>query len=200
MVNPAQGAAKLTVYHLEHSRSLRLLWLLEHLELEYDIKTFKRDPKTKLAPKEAKEIHPLGRFPMLTIEENGQKTALAETSAIMVQLVERYGAKSGLLPDTSDWAARHRVQYWIAYAEDSIMSPLMYAVIFAQAPKQAPFIARPLVAAVGYGAMASFVRPLINEHLRWVESQLADSDYLGASKLSLGDFVRGRCDGTDARR
>ena len=42
----------ITVHHLENSRSQRVLWLLEELGLPYDIKHYKRDPKTSLAPPE----------------------------------------------------------------------------------------------------------------------------------------------------
>ena len=42
----------ITVHHLETSRSQRVLWLLEELGLPYEIKIYKRDPKTKLAPAE----------------------------------------------------------------------------------------------------------------------------------------------------
>ena len=42
------------VHHLETSRSQRVLWLLEELGLPYEIKLYKRDPKTRLAPPELK--------------------------------------------------------------------------------------------------------------------------------------------------
>ena len=40
------------VHHLENSRSQRILWLLEELGVDYDIKSYKRDPNTNLAPPE----------------------------------------------------------------------------------------------------------------------------------------------------
>ena len=38
------------VHHLENSRSQRVLWLLEELELTYEIVRYERDKKTMLAP------------------------------------------------------------------------------------------------------------------------------------------------------
>ena len=43
-------ARMLTVHHLETSRSQRVLWLLEELGVPYDLRLYRRDPRTKLAP------------------------------------------------------------------------------------------------------------------------------------------------------
>ena len=40
----------LTVHHLNHSRSQRVLWLLEELEPPYENAFYQRDPVTRLAP------------------------------------------------------------------------------------------------------------------------------------------------------
>ena len=40
----------IVVHHLNDSRSERVLWLLEELELPYEIKQYQRDPVTRLAP------------------------------------------------------------------------------------------------------------------------------------------------------
>ena len=66
------------VHHLEHSRSHRILWLLEEMGLDYEVKLYKRDPVTMLAPPELKAVHPLGKSPVIT---DGART-LAESGAI----------------------------------------------------------------------------------------------------------------------
>ena len=48
----------ITVHHLNNSRSQRVLWLLEELELDYEIKRYERDPETLLAPPELRKVHP----------------------------------------------------------------------------------------------------------------------------------------------
>ena len=78
----------ITVHHLENSRSLRILWLLEELGIPYDIKHYKRDPRTSLAPPELLAIHPLGKAPVIT--DDG--VTLAESGAIIEYLVDRYAA------------------------------------------------------------------------------------------------------------
>ena len=77
----------IVVHHLEDTRSQRILWLLEELELEYEIKHYARDPKTSLAPESLKKVHPLGRSPVITDGE----TTIAESGAIIEYLVNRHG-------------------------------------------------------------------------------------------------------------
>ena len=77
----------ITVHHLEHSRSQRVLWLLEELGLPYEIQHYQRDPKTSLAPPELRLVHPLGKSPVIS---DGEHT-VAESGAIIEYLVERHG-------------------------------------------------------------------------------------------------------------
>ena len=69
----------ITVHHLNRSRSTRILWLLEELEVPYEIVRYDRDPKTLLAPPELTRIHPLGKSPVVV---DGDDT-LAESGAII---------------------------------------------------------------------------------------------------------------------
>src|SRR5262249_20689719 len=82
------NAGMIVVHHLNNSRSQRVLWLLEELELPYELRHYQRDPRTLLAPPELRAIHPLGKSPVIT---DGDIT-LAESGAIIEYLVERYGA------------------------------------------------------------------------------------------------------------
>ena len=66
------------VHHLNNSRSQRVLWLLEELGQEYEIKRYQRDPKTMLAPPSLRQVHPLGKSPVITDAE----LTLAESGAI----------------------------------------------------------------------------------------------------------------------
>ena len=77
----------LTVHHLETSRSQRILWLLEELGVPYELKVYRRDKLTRLAPPELKAIHPLGKSPVVT--DGG--AVIAESAVIIEYLVEKYG-------------------------------------------------------------------------------------------------------------
>jgi len=58
------------VHHLNNSRSQRILWLLEELNLPYDIRHYARDAVTNLAPDALLMVHPSGKSPM--IEDDGK--------------------------------------------------------------------------------------------------------------------------------
>ena len=109
----------LIVHHLNESRSQRVLWLLEELGLDYEVRPYQRDPKTRLAPPELKEIHPLGKSPAL---QDGDRVVI-ESAAILDHLVRRHGG-GRLAPDPATPAYDDYVQ-WMHYAEGSAMLPLM---------------------------------------------------------------------------
>src|SRR5436309_788735 len=107
----------ITVHHLENSRSQRVLWLLEELGLDYEVKRYARDPATMLAPVSLRQVHPLGKSPILT---DGEAT-LAESGAIVEHLADRHGG--GRLAPAPGTAERWRYIYWLHYAEGSAMPP-----------------------------------------------------------------------------
>ena len=130
------------VHHLNNSRSQRVLWLLEELGLEYDIKRYQRDAKTMLAPPDLRKVHPLGKSPVLSDDD----LVMAESGAIVEYLVERYG-KGRLIPPEGPLRLRYR--YWMHYAEGSMMPPLLMKLLFDRMEKAPmPFFARPIVRAV----------------------------------------------------
>ena len=102
------------VHHLQNSRSQRILWLLEELELPSDVRRYERDPKTMLAPPELRRVHPLGKAPM--IEYEGR--VVAETGAIVEYLVEKAGGRLGPPPKRDDVL---RYRHFLHYAEGSMM-------------------------------------------------------------------------------
>ncbi|WP_159991798.1 glutathione S-transferase family protein [Pelistega ratti] len=109
----------ITLYHLTQSRSQRIVWLLEELDLEYDLQAFDRNPETGLAPDIFKTFHPLGKAPVLV---DGEVT-LAESGAIVEYLIDKYG-QNRLKPNFATKAYYQYIQ-WLHYAEGSLMMALM---------------------------------------------------------------------------
>jgi glutathione S-transferase len=111
----------LTVHHLNNSRSHRILWLLEELEVPYEVAFYERDAKTNLAPRELRAIHPLGKSPVVT----DGKVTIAESGAIVDYIVRRYD-KDGKIAPTPDMTPLYEdYVYWLHYAEGSAMVPLI---------------------------------------------------------------------------
>lgn len=128
----------LTRCRLERSRAQRVLWLLEELKVEYEVKTFKRQ-STQEAPPELKNIHPLGKAPILVIESDARPTplVLAESGNMIEYLIDHYGSR--LAPkkfldgtegqvggETEEWL---RYRYYMHYAEGTMMIYLVVALI-----------------------------------------------------------------------
>src|ERR1700743_1888209 len=110
------------VHHLDDSRSQRILWLLEELGLPYEIRQHKRDPKTRLAPPELKQVHPLGKSPVL--EDEGK--VISESGAIIDYVLSNSG-NGRLAPDPTDPHYDYYM-HWMHYAEGSGMPALIIRI------------------------------------------------------------------------
>jgi glutathione S-transferase len=174
----------LLVHHLNNSRSQRLLWLLEELGLEYEIKRYQRDPKTMLAPPELRKVHPLGKSPVL--EDAGTK--VAESGAITEYVLDRYDTK-GLLRPAPGTPERLRFTYWLHYAEGSAMTPLLLALIFNRIPKQPmPFFVKPVAKGIADKVLGTLVNPQLKNHLEFMEGELAKSTWFAGESFSAADI------------
>ncbi|WP_339692482.1 glutathione S-transferase [uncultured Pseudoalteromonas sp.] len=107
------------LHHLNKSRSKRIIWLLEELDVDYEIVAYQRNSETFLAPDELKAIHPLGKSPV--IEDNGQ--IIAESGAITDYLISKYG--NGKFAPSHDSKDYIDYQQWLHFAESSAILPLL---------------------------------------------------------------------------
>jgi len=171
------------VHHLENSRSHRIVWLLEELDIPYEIRGYKRDPKTSLAPPELLRVHPLGKSPVIT---DGELT-LAESGAIIEYLVERYG-KGALVPPRGS-PERLRYTYWLHFAEGSAMPPLVMKLVFNRIEKgPMPFFARPVAKAIARKVKAGFIDPNLERIVEHIEADLGRSDWFAGDAFSAADI------------
>lgn len=171
------------VHHLADSRSQRVLWLLEELGLDYEVKRYERDAQTMLAPPELRAIHPLGKSPV--IEDHGIK--VAETGAIIEYLLDAHG-QGRLRPARGTEEAR-RFTYWLHYAEGSAMTPLLLRLIFSQLPKRAPALVRPIINGVSKAMNARMIQPQLDNHLGYWEAELARSEWFAGDQFSAADIM-----------
>jgi glutathione S-transferase len=174
----------INVHHLENSRSQRVLWLLEELGVEYDVKRYARDAATRLAPAALRKVHPLGKSPVIT----DGKLTVAESGAIVEYLIDVYGTDSGLVPAPGT-AERLRYTYWLHYAEGSAMPPLLLSLIFRKMPAAPmPFFVRPVVSGIAEKVQKSFVQPQLALHLDFMESELGKSTWFAGDAFSAADI------------
>jgi glutathione S-transferase len=157
------------VHHLNDSRSQRILWLLEELNLPYEIRQYQRDPVTRVAPPELKAVHALGKSPVIT--DDGR--VVAESGAIIEYILRHHGG-GRLHPDASSAAYDEYLQ-WLHYAEASAMPAL---------------IVRGVVARLG-DAAKSFLPRLdadVGSHLAYMDRRLEGRRYLLGDDLTGADI------------
>ena len=173
----------ITVHHLNNSRSQRILWLLEELGLEYDIKRYERNPETMLAPDSLRKVHPLGKSPVIT---DGEVT-LAESGAIVEYLTGRYG-NGALIPAPEMKEQLRRYTYWLHYAEGSAMPPLLLKLVLNKMEEGTPAVLRFATRAITGAAKSGFVDPQIALHLDYVNAELAKSTWFVGDEFTAADI------------
>ncbi|KIP09910.1 hypothetical protein PHLGIDRAFT_101988 [Phlebiopsis gigantea 11061_1 CR5-6] len=178
----SETVAGITVHHLNNSRSQRILWLLEELEIPYKIVHHKRQGDG-LAPVELKAIHPIGTAPIIT---DGPVT-VAESGAIVEYLIGKYG-NGKFVPSESGMVDN---LFFTHYTEGTVMPLLVNKLIFSIAPSRSPFILRPLVRLVFSGLETGFVLPRLTGHAKIIEDHLSKcGDWLaGGQGPTSADFM-----------
>lgn len=174
----------IVVHHLNHSRSQRILWLLEELGLEYELVKHFRDPVTNLAPADVTAIHPLGKLPII---QDGDLT-LAESGAIIEYILEKYG--NGRLAPAPGSVERTRYLYWMHYAEGSAMPMLLLWVIFDQIESaRVPWLIRPLTRGLARRMKGQFIKPQLDRHYGYMEAELDGRDWFaGGPEMTAADI------------
>lgn len=170
------------LHYLENSRAHRILWLMEELDLQYQVVRYERDPKTLAAPPALRHIHPLGKSPVIV--DDG--AVFAESGAIIEYLVEAHG--QGRLIPPCGTAQYWRYIYWLHYAEGSAMPPLLIKLVFDRLPAAVPWPLRPLAAAIAGGARRSFIDPQLALHMGYWESELAKAPWFAGEEFSAADI------------
>lgn len=159
----------LVVHHLNDSRSQRVLWLLEELELPYQIQRYQRDAVTRLAPPELKAVHPLGKSPVLV---DGARTVI-ESGAIVDYLIRRHG--QGRLQPAVESPLYDEYQQWLHFAEGSAMLPLLLKLYVSRLGEAgAPLWPR--------------IESEITNHLSYIDQSLQGRDWLVGPELSGADI------------
>ncbi|MDH1088422.1 glutathione S-transferase family protein [Pantoea brenneri] len=172
----------ITVHHLEQSRSHRVLWLLEELEVPYQIKRYQREP-TMLAPEALKKVHPLGKSPVITDENR----VVAESGAILEYLEQKYDHEFRL--KLSDEESLLQSRYWLHYAEGSLMPLLVMKLIFGQMGKApVPWLLRPVGAAFGKGVQKAWLDKQLQPHMKMIEQHLAANPWFAGQRFGIADI------------
>ncbi|MRI33890.1 glutathione S-transferase family protein [Endozoicomonas sp. OPT23] len=160
------------IHHLKQSRSTRIIWLAEELGLDYDVISYDRDENTRLAPVSLREVHPLGKAPI--VEVNG--STLVESAAILEYILDHF-APEKLRPAKTEKAYSQYLQ-WLHFAEGSAMLPVLLNMFLAAVDsKDAPVF--------------GYARKEAELDFAYINETLADSDYFCGDLFTAADIMMG---------
>ena len=163
----------ITIYHLETSRSERIVWLMEELGIEYTLEIFPRET-AGAAPSPLKAIHALGKAPVI---RDGD-VVLAESGAIVEYLVHRYGGgRLALQPDVADPRAYARYLYWLHFAEGSLMSLMLIALVLSRVPE------------AGTSPVTARIKDRVKQMLAFVDSELGLGPWFAGNEFTAADVM-----------
>ncbi|KAI6246221.1 Glutathione S-transferase 1 [Erysiphe necator] len=193
---------KIKLYWLEQSRSQRILWLLEELQIPYELEVFHRDKVTMLAGPELKKIHALGKSPVISITHPGstEPLVIAESGFITEYLLDHFSLGKSLLPnrysngeegkiggETEEWI-RHR--YFLHYAEGSLMTLLLLGLFTMKIQSSpVPFFLKPITNIIASKIRSGYLDANFKTHFSFLESQLSTAP--GGGKYLCGPNLTG---------
>ncbi|MFT4020235.1 MAG: glutathione S-transferase [Acinetobacter sp.] len=162
------------LHHLNASRSLRILWLLEEIQQPYELKSYLRDKSTRLAPEDLKHVHPLGKSPVL--ELNGK--VIVESGAIVEILIQKFAPH--LAPDPLDDAYLDYLQ-WIHFSESSAMVPYLLKMFNGIEQRQG----------TQFKFLDGYAETEFKKVFSYLDDYLSDKTFLLAERLTGADFMLG---------
>jgi glutathione S-transferase len=166
----------LTVHHLNQSRSKRVLWLLEELEMPYQRIDHQRDAQTHLAPASLKAVHPLSKAPVIV---DGDIT-LCESSTIMEYILDQdllaQKNKKCLRPEAG---TKEYYQYmeWSHFAEGSLALPVMCKLFMGMETRN------------GDQPMDGYIAKEVDLDFGYIESILAERNYFAGAIFTAADIM-----------
>lgn len=161
----------ITLHHLRIGRSIFTVWLLEELGVDYDLKVYHRDPKTMRALEDLKQIHPLGKSPV--IDDDG--LIISESGAITSYLLEKFDRHHQFSPPRSNLAAWGKFTRWLHYPEGSVFTPLLIRMLLMRSAEPHAFL-------------QGFSDKEISLHMGHISDQLAGNEFILGDRFSAADI------------
>jgi glutathione S-transferase len=166
----------ITVHHLEYSRSSRILWMLEELDLDYELRTYKRDRHFR-APPELAEVHPLGRAPLVTVGDQ----VLAESGAIIEYFADHH-------PQLRPAESLQDYRFWLHYAEGSVMPPLLVRLVIDNVRNaKLPFFIKPVARGIADKVDARYTDDALALHLGFMNDALQSREWFAGDAFTGAD-------------
>lgn len=165
----------ITLYHANASGAYRTVWLLEELQLAYDISPSTLDSST----------HPLANACIVTLKDGEQ--IIVGAVAVAEYLLNNYDRKGLRPPISSVGYTEH--QQWL-YQTESLFVPLLQKFLAGEklANTRVPFFARSILKKVINTAVIQTVATTLREQCTTIENTLGQHGWICDSYFSLADI------------
>lgn len=170
----------LTVHHLNQSRSKRVLWLLEELEVSYQRIDHQRDAKTHLAPASLKAVHPLSKAPVIVDDGPNGGITLCESSTIMEYILDQYGLaqeKENRLRPEAGTKEYYQYMEWSHFAEGSLGLPVMCKLFMGMETRS------------GDQPMDGYIAKEVALDFSYIETILVEREYFAGAEFTAADIM-----------
>lgn len=175
---------KPTLLHLQHSSSQIVLWILEELGVDYDLRVFPRPEGP--APPELKETHPQGKSPQLLLPGG---RVITQVSAISLYLLRTYDTAHRFhKPDVDDPVKEEEL---VCMGVSDIAGKMGMVLLFHGITIKSPFFIRPL-----FSKTRKFLHELFLDHdltapFVVLEQELGEGNnwFLGRDEPGRVDFI-----------
>ncbi len=173
----------LTVHHLNQSRSKRVLWLLEELEMPYQKVDHQRNAQTHLAPDTLKAVHPLSKAPVIVDSMNDSSDSeiiLCESSTIMEYILDKNAqnpVNDKILRPQAGTKEYYQYLEWSHFAEGSLAMPVMFKLFMGMESRN------------GDQPMDGYAAKEVGLDFSYIESTLAQRDYFAGSEFTAADIM-----------
>jgi len=173
----------LHLHHLENSRSFRIIWLLEELNVDYQLTCYERN-KAYRAPESLKKIHPLGHTPILEVNER----ALVESGFIIEYLLKHYDKEQQFKPTDDNEEAWEAYTFWLHFAEASIMPLLVMRLVFTKVVEKSPMLIKPVSKSIRKQVENNMISDSLTTMLNMMEQQLQHNHWFAGEAFSAVDI------------
>ncbi len=175
-----------TLYHLINSRSQRIIWLLEELKLEYDLKIYHQHIPKKQAD-ELKQYNQFAQFPTLLIHnDHSPPTVLTESASILEYLSYTFQQFGIAQLDAADHL---KFCFWKNFPETNSMPNMALKQIFHQISQQTPLIVRCIPQLLKYGFDRAYLNPLLHQEMQLIEQHLTHHEWVCGTKFTIADIL-----------
>lgn len=172
----------LTLHYLSDSRAQRIAWLLEETGVEYELKAHPR-MDNGLAPPIFRQLHPLGKAPLL---QDGERT-LAESAHIVEHIIDSCAPQ--LRPPAEQIELARDYRYWMHFSEASFAPPLIVKHLFDVVRDRTPFFLRPITGLVPNMISKAYLDDTLERHAAFVDEHLRGREFFVGDALSGADIM-----------